>query len=104
MLCNHPLPHPCIAPGDRRVSPSLAPCGPGSSSPMEEAVIMMHTLRATPLSGAFWVVSQCLMQQRRAVCGTVREERDGAAGDEEPATVIGGVKFPTFGGIKIPTR
>ncbi len=31
-------------------------------------------------------VSLRLMQQRRAVRTTVREERDGAAGDEEPAT------------------
>ena len=37
-------------------------------------------------SGAFCGVSRCLMQQRRAVRATVREERDGAAGDEEPAT------------------
>src|SRR5690606_232507 len=29
---------------------------------------------------------QCYMHQRRAVRGTVRVEREGAAGDEEPAT------------------
>jgi len=49
-------------------------------------VIVKDALRAIPLSGAFWVLSQCLMQQRRAVRAMVREERDRAAGDEEPAT------------------
>jgi len=54
--------------------------------PTGEAVIVKDALRAIPLSGAFWVLSQCLMQQRRAVRAMVREERDRAAGDEEPAT------------------
>ena len=60
--------------------------GTASSFPKGEAVIVMHALRAIPLSGAFCGLSQYLMQQRRAVRATVREERYGAAGDEEPAT------------------
>ena len=47
---------------------------------------MMDALRAITFSGACCGFSQYLMQQRRAVRATVREERDGAAGDEEPAT------------------
>jgi len=47
---------------------------------------MMHALRAHTFSGAFRGGPQDLLQQRRAVRVTVREERVGAAGDEEPAT------------------
>ncbi len=67
-----------------------------SSSPKGEAVIMKDALRAIPLSGAFCGLSQYLMQQRRAVRGTVREERDGAAGDEEPATKSRASSIPTM--------
>jgi len=48
---------------------------------------MMDALWAIPSLGAFWVESQCLIQQRRAIRVTVRKERDITAGDEEPATI-----------------
>jgi hypothetical protein len=56
---------------------------------------MMDALRAITFSGACCGFSQYLMQQRRAVRATVREERDGAAGDEEPATKSRASSVPT---------
>jgi hypothetical protein len=47
------------------------------------------------------VVFQCFMQQRRAVRGTVRVEREGAAGDEEPATKSRASSLPTVQEEKI---
>mgnify|MGYP007040061734 CR=1 FL=1 len=42
------------------------------------------------------VVIQCFVQQRRAVRGTVREERVQAAGDEEPVTKSRASSLPTI--------
>jgi len=47
---------------------------------------MKDALRAIASSGIFIGISHCLMQQRRAVRGTVREELANTACDEEPAT------------------
>ena len=66
--CGHPFTRPLVASRGALLPPSLlALTGRPPPLPTGEAVIMKDALRAITSSGAFWVVSQCLMQQRRAV-------------------------------------
>jgi hypothetical protein len=83
---------PPIHPASRRFQGGTAtPSAPrsdgtASSSPRGEAVIMMDALRAISFSGGHSVDCHRSHATARSGRGTVREERDGAAGDEEPAT------------------
>jgi len=73
--CGLPFTRPLVASRGALLPPSLLALGTASSSPMGEAVIMKDALRAIPFSGHFVEVSLRLIQQRRAVRGTVCEER-----------------------------